>query len=91
MGAHRGLVPRLQRAQQVLGRTYGNWLSANLAALDQVRTLLTPEHRAMIETLRAASRHPGLMRPLTFHQLGLHRQTKLTTANLYLAAAMGRV
>lgn len=91
MGAHQGLAPRLQRVRQVLGRTYANWLGANLAALERVRDLLTPEHQTLLADLRNAPRHPGLTRPLAFHQLGLHRQTRLTTASLYLAAALGRV
>ena len=91
MGAHQGLSARLLRARQVLGRTYANWMAANLAALDRVSGLLTPENRALIETLRAGRPRPGLSRPLTFRRLGLHRQTRLTTASLYLAAALGRV
>ena len=91
MGAHRGLTPRLQRVRQVLGRTYASWLSANLAALERARDLLTPEHQTLLAALRDAPPHPGLTRPLAFHQLGLHRQTRLTTASLYVAAALGRV
>lgn len=91
MGAHQGLSARLVRARQVLGRTYAGWVGANLAALDRVSGLLTPENRALIETLRAERPHPGLSRLLTFRRLGLHRQTRLTTASLYLAAALGRV
>ncbi|NDW33036.1 glycosyltransferase [Salipiger sp. PrR007] len=91
MGAHQGLSARLVRARQVLGRTYANWMAANLAALERVSGLLTPENRALIETLRAERPQPGLSRMLTFRRLGLHRQTRLTTASLYLAAALGRV
>ncbi len=91
MGAHRGLGPWLVRARQVLGRTYASWIAANIAALDQVSELLTPENRALIAELRLAPPQPGLARPLTFRRLGLHRQTRLTTASLYLAAALGRV
>ncbi|MBE9640237.1 glycosyltransferase [Salipiger mangrovisoli] len=91
MGAHRGLAPRLARAKQVLGRTYAGWIAANLAALDKVGGLLTPENRALVAELCAAPPRPGLARPLAFRRLGLHRQTRLTTASLYLAAALGRV
>lgn len=94
MGAHRGLGARLLRARQVLGRTYAGWIAANIAALEAADAragLLTPEHRALIRALRAAPRRPGPRRPMTFRRLGLHRQTGLTTASLYLAAALGRV
>ncbi|WP_226629333.1 glycosyltransferase [Alloyangia pacifica] len=91
MGAHQGLSARLLRVRQVLGRTYASWIAANLAALDRVSGLLTPENRALIETLRAGTPRPGLGRVLTFRRLGVHRQTRLTTASLYLAAALGRV
>lgn len=91
MGAHRGLRPRLVRARQILGRTYADWVAANMAALDRVSGLLTPENRALLEDLADVPPHPGLGRPLAFRRLGLYRQTRLTTASLYLAAALGRV
>lgn len=94
MGAHRGLAARLVRARQVLGRTYAGWIAANLSALEAADArggVLTPENRDVIAALRAAPRRPGPGRALTFRRLGLHRQTGLTTASLYLAAALGRV
>ena len=91
VGAHQGLAPKLRRARMVLGRSYARWLTANLTALDRVSGLLTEENRALISELRAAKPHPGPGRLLTFRRLGLHRQSRLTTVSLYLAAALGRV
>lgn len=91
MGAHRGMRASLTRAAQVLGRTYRGWIAANLAALRAAEDCLLPEHRALIDTLSGIPRRPGLARPRGFARAGLYRQGRLSTAALYLAAALGRV
>lgn len=91
MGAHRGPAASLERAAQVLGRTYAGWVAANARALQRVETLLTENDRALLAGVAAAPRRAGLSRPLALYRLGLHRQSQLATASLYLAAALGRV
>lgn len=91
MGAHRGLAASLQRAAQVLGRTYGGWFEANTEALQRAEALLTEDSRTILAGVAALPRGAGLARPMAFHRLGLHRQTRLATASLHLAAALGRV
>lgn len=91
MGAHRGLRAALLRAGQVLGRDYGDWIAANTQALRQCDALLTGEARARLATLEAAPRGRPLPRLRAFAGAGLHRQTRLTSAALYLAAALGRI
>lgn len=91
MGAHRGLLASLTRAGQVLGRNYGHWIDMNTAALSQISDLLTPENRAMLVAFRTLPATLGPARARALARLGLHRQTPLTSAALYLAAALGRV
>ena len=91
LGAHRGPSARLRRAAMLLGRTYGDWVARNLAALEQVSDCLAPEHAATVAALRATSRRPGPARPRALARAGARRQTGLTTAALYLAAWLGRV
>lgn len=91
MGAHHGLVASLNRMRMVLNRRYGDWLDANMMALEACATLLTPDARRRLSILRAVPRDQPLRRVLAFARAGLHRQTRRTTAMLYLAAALGRV
>ncbi|WP_413219919.1 glycosyltransferase [Tritonibacter mobilis] len=91
MGAHYGLTHRLMRARQVLGQTYAGWLSANLTALSHVQMLLTPENRCVLQKLRKSHNRTGIGRMFAMYQLGLHRQSRLSTVCFYLAAAAGRI
>jgi glycosyltransferase involved in cell wall biosynthesis len=89
MGAHEGWQATLERVGQVLGRTYGDWIARNTAALDRVADLLTPENRALLAAMRAVP--PGPARARLLWRLGLYRQTRAATAAFYLAALLGRV
>ncbi len=90
MGAHQGLGASLARARMVLGKQYGDWLEANMAALEAVAPLLSDAARATLKTLRAAPRNRPLSRLRAFARAGLYRQTRLNSALLYIAAALGR-
>lgn len=89
MGANDGLRAALLRVGQVMGRTYGDWIAANTAALTRVAFLLTPENRAVLAAFRAAPRGPR--RALAAWRLGLYRQSRAASASFYLAAALGRL
>ncbi|UWR24448.1 glycosyltransferase family 2 protein [Sulfitobacter sp. S190] len=91
MGAHRGPAASLARMRMVFGRRYGNWLSANMAALAADDRLLTPQAKTALQTLQAAPRSRPLKRVLAFGRAGLYRQTLLATCAMYLAVALGRV
>jgi hypothetical protein len=91
LGAHRGWRARMRRAGMVLGQTYGHWVRSNLSALQARRDLLTAENRALLDRLTGSPACIGLQRPLALHRAGLYRQTRLTTASVYLAAGLGRI
>jgi hypothetical protein len=90
MGAHQGARATLARVRQVMGRDYGAWIAANVAALDRARDLLTPENLALLDAFRALPR-AGTGRLRGFRRLGLRRESGIATAGLWLAAALGRV
>lgn len=90
LGAHHGVGATLKRITMILNRTYSAWLEANTAALHACSWLLTPDNTALLNTLTATPQRPGLTRPRTMRELGVHRQHSLITASLYLAAAIGR-
>lgn len=92
MGARHGIRAAGTRAAALLGRRYGGWVAAHIAALNRASHLLTPESRAILRALSAAGApRAGPARAALLARCGLHRQTRPETAALYLAAALGRV
>jgi glycosyltransferase involved in cell wall biosynthesis len=91
MGAHQGARATLARMAKVMRRDYGCWITANLAALSRVDALLTVENRHILAALQANRRSIGPMRALTYARAGLHRQSRISSGFLYLAAMLGRV
>lgn len=91
LGAHRGLRARISRIRMVMGRDYGDWFAANLAALACIKTLLAAENRAALATLIDHPRKIGWARTRTFAHCGVRRHSRLATLFLYFAVALGRV
>lgn len=90
MGAHQGVRATAERLGRILGRGYGGWIAANVAALRRTEPLLTPESRATLAAFRALPGW-GVGRAMGIARLGIHRQGRGATAGLWLAAALGRV
>ncbi len=91
LGTSIGLRALSHRAGRVGNRDYAGWVQANLAALDGVGVLLTPDSRATLAKFRRALACTGVRRAWAIWRLGLRRQTAAGTALLLLAAVMGRV
>jgi glycosyltransferase involved in cell wall biosynthesis len=89
MGANDGLRAQAIRIGQLFGTTYKVWLHTNMAALSKVDQLLTQDNRAVLTALRGSPKGPG--RYSALRRQGIYRQTKITTAALYLAAVLGRI
>jgi len=89
MGAHDGWRATLLRLWQVLDRTYGGWIAANMAALHKAAPLLTPQNQVMLTQIRATPRGPA--RALRMWREGLYRQSKSGSVVFYLAALLGRI
>lgn len=92
MGAHQGLRATLRRARQLMGRTYGGWIAANLDALETNANLLTPEARTIVTALRdPGTARAGPARVRLLRQLGLQRQSRVAQAALLAAGFLGRI
>jgi glycosyltransferase involved in cell wall biosynthesis len=90
IGAAGGLRAGLARAGRILGRDYGRWIAAHMAALRAAEDLLTPEARATLAALAAAPRFgPG--RLAAFRRYGLRRSTGVADLALSLGLLAGRV
>lgn len=90
LGAPAGLAAQLHRIGLLFGHDYARWIAGNLAALRASPVALTPEAQAMLAGLAAPAR-PGLARLRALRRLGIHRQSRLGTAFLWLGAMLGRV
>lgn len=90
LGTNGGLRGGLARLGQITGGTYAGWIGRNLAALQAVADLLTPDHRAMLErfaVLHAARQLNGA----ALRELGIYRQTAGGDRLLRLLAWAGRL
>jgi glycosyltransferase involved in cell wall biosynthesis len=87
-GANRGRVALASRMAKVRTGEFAAWSALHRAALSRNADLLTPGARALLLAFEAAPPR-GLARLRAFRQMGLVRQTRATTAALYLMAAGG--
>jgi hypothetical protein len=72
------------------GRVRG-WSDVNLAALERVRDVLTPENLRTLDMFRDARRRSLVPRLVGLWRSGVRRQTAGGNAGLWLAAVLGRV
>lgn len=92
IGANDGWRARLARLRAMLGGVLRDWNGTNLAALQAVTHRLDPRARRQLQAFAQARSLPGaLARIRALRGLGLYRQTRASTAALWLAAALGRI
>lgn len=91
MGRNDTAAAMARRFGLLFAGSYGDWLAANLAALEPVRDLLSAENRLVLESFAAALRLPGPRAARLMRELGLYRHTPAGTAALFAAAAIGRL
>ena len=90
IGANQGWRARWWRIRMVLDGRFGEWNTANLAALQASSARLTSENRAVLETFFDL-RHRALPdRIRGFTRSGLYRQSTLGQAAMWLALMLGR-
>lgn len=89
MGAGRGSSARHRRLIQIFNGEYGQWLRANLAALQRCDAPLTPDARASFATLGGASDAP--VRASALWRSGAYRQRASETFCLYIASSLHKL
>ncbi|SLN69089.1 glycosyltransferase [Roseisalinus antarcticus] len=88
-GARQGKRALARRLRNMSGGTYAGWIKANVAALETVDAMLTPEARRTLAAWRTIPRHRGPRRMAAFRALGIHRQSHAETMVLNLASRLG--
>ena len=91
IGANRGMRAHLRRYWIVVRGHLRRWNDLNIAALLRAAPYLTPENRALVEAFAAARASSPSRRPARLGRLGLHRQSRLGTGCLWVAAVLGLV
>jgi glycosyltransferase involved in cell wall biosynthesis len=90
LGAPGSARAALLRAGQVLGYRYGDWVAANVRALNGSPDL-TNEARDVVQRFATDPARSGWRRVGLLRSLGLRRQSRVGTLLCYLAAFLGRL
>lgn len=90
IGENTSFRARKMRIAKVLSGGYGDWNTANIAALRIAGPRLTPANRALLERFAALRGKPLLARLRGFPRLGLFRQGRFGQLALWLAVLTGK-
>lgn len=91
LGENRSLKAKATRARGLFAGTFRAWNDVQVAALDRVQHLLTPESQQRYEWFAAARNAPLAQRLRGLYSSGIHRQTLLGNFGLVVAALLKRI
>lgn len=91
MGPWGGAAAHWQRLKIVAGGTYGDWMEANLAALQGIEHRLSDETRELMEQLKSKRKSSGFARVMQLRRVGVYHQSPVATLLLMAAAISGKV
>lgn len=91
IGAGRGLMPQVQRKIGVLRGLFSHRVEANLAALQSVEDLLTPQARYICQSFTQARQTSGVARLAALRRVAPYRQRRVHTVGFWGAASLGLV
>ena len=91
IGAGRSLTAQMRRKIDVLKGEFLARIEGNLAALEAVDDLLTPDARAIMREFAAARRLNGIARIKALRRVGPYRQSWAGNLGFWGAASLGRV
>lgn len=91
VGAQRGLQARIKRLRWLVDGTFRDWNRRNLLALGEVREMLTPASRDILDQWSGLPRWGPLSRLRRFRALGFRRQGRIETLAVMAAVLAGRI
>jgi glycosyltransferase involved in cell wall biosynthesis len=91
IGSNQSWRARAQRMKLLLQGRFKRWNDANLASLNEIRELLTPENRELLDRFAQARRGSVWQRLAGLRRSEVYRQTALGNIGLVLAAAINRL
>jgi glycosyltransferase involved in cell wall biosynthesis len=90
-GSNISPVAQMKRARLLVQGRFRGWVDANLAALQRVRHLMTPENQQVLDDFARARKRWLGARLLGLRRTGIHRQTALGNLGITLAALINRL
>lgn len=91
IGSNLGWVARAHRIKLLLEGRFKRWIDANVASLNEIREMLTPENRELLDRFAQARQGGFVDRMLGLKRTGVFRQTLLGNIGLVIAAAINRL
>lgn len=91
VGANTGLRAKMQRLLRMLRGDFRSWNDTNVAALAENGHILTSKAQAQLASFAALRSQPLPARLASLGRLGLYRQSRSSTAALWVAAVLGRL
>jgi len=91
IGANDSTRARIKRIRMLLAGDMRAWNDVNIATLGRSAARLTPQNRALLADFVAARSRALPARLWQLRGLGLYRQTRISTAALWVAACLGRL
>ncbi|MFE3836316.1 glycosyltransferase [Pseudogemmobacter sonorensis] len=92
IGANDGWISKLRRLRLLAQGVMAEWTDTNIAALEAAAPWLTEESRGLVQELAGLRHASGPLRRVSrLRRLGLYRQTRSSTAALWVAAAFRRL
>jgi glycosyltransferase involved in cell wall biosynthesis len=91
IGAGTGFGGQIRRKAAVLRGAYAARLAGNVAALEAVRDLLTPDAADALGSFAAARRTGPWGRIMCLRRAGVYRQRRLSDVSFWLGALIGRI
>jgi len=91
IGENSSAMAKFRRIWQMLRGDFRAWNTVNLAALTRLSHHLTEENRRIMQDFAAMRRGPLPQRLARLWQLGLYRQSRMSTLALWLAVVLNRI
>lgn len=91
VGSNQGWLARMTRLKLLLQGRFRRWNQANIDSLQNIRHLLTPENREVLDTFVSLREAGPLTRVAMLYRSGLYRQTVMGHGALFAAALIKRL
>jgi len=91
VGTNTSWAGRMRRAWLLLHGRFRNWNSINVAALQSIRSQLTPENQCTLDQFSKARNSGFFARMEGLAESGIYRQTKLGNLGLVAAAILKKI
>nr|WP_295769388.1 glycosyltransferase [Rhodoferax sp.] len=91
VGLDTGWQARLRRIQLSINGRFKGWTDRNIAALERLSTMLTPENQRRLQLFKVARKRWFAPRLWGFWRAGIHRQSILSNVGLFMAAVFNKI